>query len=91
MARNKEFDPDVALQAAIELFRERGYEATSTADLVEHPGVARASLCSTFGNKLDLYLKALSRYLRTRSPFPIEVLPQPGPTPPAVRALPVGV
>ncbi|MEW1843244.1 TetR family transcriptional regulator, partial [Nonomuraea angiospora] len=40
MARSKEFDPEVALQKALELFWERGYEATSMADLVEHLGIA---------------------------------------------------
>ncbi|GAA4591977.1 TetR/AcrR family transcriptional regulator [Planotetraspora phitsanulokensis] len=87
MARTKEFDPDVALQAALDLFWERGYEATSMADLVDHLGIARASLYATFGNKRDLYLKALERYLETRNPSPIEILSQPGPALPAVRAL----
>jgi TetR/AcrR family transcriptional regulator, transcriptional repressor for nem operon len=87
MARTKEFDPDVALQRALELFWERGYEATSMADLVEHLGVARASLYATFGGKHDLYLKAFDRYLRTRDPSPVELLSQPGPVLPAVRKL----
>jgi TetR/AcrR family transcriptional repressor of nem operon len=87
VARSKEFDPEAALDAALELFWERGYEATSMADLVEHLGVARASLYATFGGKHDLYLAALNRYLRTRSPNPIEALSQPGPALPAVRAL----
>ncbi|GAA4573272.1 TetR/AcrR family transcriptional regulator [Planotetraspora kaengkrachanensis] len=87
MARTKEFDPDAALQAALDLFWERGYEATSMADLVDHLGIARASLYATFGNKRDLYLKALDRYLETRNPSPVEILSQPGPALPAVRAL----
>jgi TetR/AcrR family transcriptional repressor of nem operon len=87
MARTKEFDPDAALQKALELFWERGYEATSMADLVSHVGIARASLYDTFGNKQDLYLKALERYLRMRDPDVVEALSQPGPALPAVRAL----
>ena len=51
MARTKEFDPDAALQRALELFWERGYEATSMADLVARLGVARASIYATFGGK----------------------------------------
>ncbi|GAA2996873.1 TetR/AcrR family transcriptional regulator [Streptosporangium longisporum] len=87
MARTKEFDPDAALQKALELFWERGYEATSMADLVEHLGIARASIYATFGGKHDLYLKAFERYLQTRDPRVVEVLSQPGPALPAVRAL----
>ncbi|MFC7388319.1 TetR/AcrR family transcriptional regulator [Sphaerisporangium rhizosphaerae] len=87
MARTKEFDPEKALQAALELFWERGYEATSMADLVETLGIARASLYSTFGGKHDLYVLALRRYIETRNPPLVEILSQPGPALPAVRAL----
>lgn len=87
MARTKEFDPDAALQAALELFWERGYEATSMADLVERLGVARASIYATFGGKNELYIKALDRYLRLRDVLVVEVLSQPGPVLPAVRSL----
>ncbi|WP_055482705.1 TetR/AcrR family transcriptional regulator [Sphaerimonospora mesophila] len=87
MARSKEFDPDVVLGRALELFWQRGYEATSMADLVEHLGIGRASIYATFGSKHDLYLKALERYVRTRDPDPVESLSQPGPALPAVRAL----
>lgn len=87
MARTKEFDPDVVLQSALELFWQRGYEATSMADLVEHLGIGRASIYATFGSKHELYLKALDRYLQTRDPDPVELLSQPGPVLPAVRAL----
>ncbi|MEW1584477.1 helix-turn-helix domain-containing protein [Micromonospora vinacea] len=87
MARTKEFDPDAALRAALNLFWERGYEATSMADLVEHLGVARASIYATFGNKHDLYLKALDRYGDLVDPVLLRDLSQPGPALPAVRAL----
>ncbi|NED99757.1 TetR/AcrR family transcriptional regulator [Phytoactinopolyspora halotolerans] len=87
MARTKEFDPDAALARALELFWERGYEATSMADLVEHLEIGRASLYATFDSKHELYLKALRRYLETRDPDPIALLSQPGPALPAVRTL----
>lgn len=87
MARTKEFDPEVALRAALELFWERGYEATSMADLVEHMGVARASIYATFGGKRALYLKALDRYGELADPGLLAGLSQPGPALPAVRAL----
>lgn len=85
MARAKEFDPDAALDAAMELFWTRGYEATSTADLVTHLGIARASLYATFGSKHELYLRALDRYVQTRDPNIVEMLSHPGPVLPAVR------
>jgi len=87
MARTKEFDPDAALRRALDLFWERGYEATSMADLVAHLGIARASIYGTFGGKRELYLKALERYLQDTDPKIAEALSQPGPVLPAVRAL----
>ncbi|MFF8592423.1 TetR/AcrR family transcriptional regulator [Streptomyces sp. NPDC015220] len=86
MARTKEFDPDVVLERAMDLFWERGYEATSMADLVEHLGIGRASLYGTFGSKHDLYLAAMRRYLRTSEAGFVTALAQPGPALPAVRA-----
>ncbi|WP_380283163.1 TetR/AcrR family transcriptional regulator [Kitasatospora purpeofusca] len=87
MARTKEFDPDAALQSALELFWRRGYEATSMADLVEHLGIARASVYATFGSKRELYLRALERYGCQQQPVLLAELSQPGPVLPAVRAL----
>ncbi|MFC3982519.1 TetR/AcrR family transcriptional regulator [Streptosporangium jomthongense] len=87
MARTKEFDPEVALEAALQLFWERGYEATSMSDLVDRLGIGRASLYATFGGKHDLYLKALRRYANSRNPSPVELLSQPGAALPAVRGL----
>ncbi|MFJ4791146.1 TetR/AcrR family transcriptional regulator [Streptomyces sp. NPDC088794] len=87
MARTKEFDPDAALQSALELFWRRGYEATSMSDLVEHLGIGRASLYATFGSKHELYLKALDRYDRAGLPPIVRELAQPGPALPAVRAV----
>ncbi|WP_447037292.1 TetR/AcrR family transcriptional regulator [Streptomyces sp. DSM 118878] len=87
MARTKEFDPDAALQSALELFWRRGYEATSMADLVEALGIGRASVYATFGNKHDLYLKALERYAQNQDPHLLTDLSRPGPALPAVRAV----
>ncbi|MEU3842850.1 TetR family transcriptional regulator [Streptomyces sp. NPDC028635] len=87
MARTKEFDPDAALRSALDLFWRKGYEATSMADLVEHLGIGRASLYATFGNKHDLYLKALDRYGEEHDPLLALEVSQPGPALPAVRAV----
>lgn len=87
MARAKEFDPDAVLRRALELFWRRGYEATSMADLVEHLGVAKASIYATFGNKRELYVKALRRYLDLVDPRIMADLSRPGPVLPAVESL----
>jgi TetR/AcrR family transcriptional repressor of nem operon len=86
MARTKEFDPDQALQAAMELFWQRGYEATSMSDLVHHLGIGRASIYATFGGKRELYLKAYERYLEQGIDFE-SLLSGQGPVLPAVREL----
>ncbi|MFF7348020.1 TetR/AcrR family transcriptional regulator [Streptomyces antimycoticus] len=87
MARTKEFDPEAALQSALELFWQRGYEATSMADLVDYLGIGRASIYATFGSKHELYLKAMDRYAEMRDPSLLTELSQPGPALPAVRAV----
>lgn len=77
----------MALQRALELFWEQGYEATSMASLVSHLGIGRASIYATFGGKLDLYVQALDSYVQARDPALVEALSQPGPALPAVRGL----
>jgi TetR/AcrR family transcriptional repressor of nem operon len=62
MARTKEFNPEKSLDAAVEVFWERGYERTSLDDLMNKMGIARQSLYDTFGDKRALYLKVLERY-----------------------------
>ncbi len=65
MPRPKAFDPDEVLSKAMQLFWERGYEATSIEDLVACMGINRFSLYSTFGDKHQLFLAALARYRAT--------------------------
>jgi TetR/AcrR family transcriptional repressor of nem operon len=86
VARTKEFDPDRALDDAMALFWQHGYEATSMSDLVVGLGVARASLYATFGDKHSLYLKALDRYVELRDPALVERLSAAGSPLAAVRA-----
>ncbi len=64
MPRPKSFDEDAVLDQAVQLFRERGYEGTSLADLEAHLGLGRQSLYNAFGDKRTLFLKALDRYRR---------------------------
>src|SRR5215470_17217731 len=62
MARSKEFDPERALLKAMSLFWRLGYENTSLEALMREMGVAKQSLYDTFGDKRNLYLKALEYY-----------------------------
>lgn len=62
MARPKEFVRETALQKAIEVFCEHGYEGTSTDVLLRAMGISRQSMYDTFGDKRQLYLEALQHY-----------------------------
>jgi TetR/AcrR family transcriptional repressor of nem operon len=63
MARPREFDEEVVLNAAVQCFWNRGYEATSVRDLVEKTGITSASLYNAFGDKRALYQRALDHYV----------------------------
>jgi TetR/AcrR family transcriptional repressor of nem operon len=63
MARPREFNEAAALDAAIECFRRRGYEATSVRDLTACMGIGGTSLYNSFGGKRTLFIKALERYV----------------------------
>jgi TetR/AcrR family transcriptional repressor of nem operon len=63
MAGMRQFDTIGAVDKAMNLFWERGYEATSMQDLTEALGVGRGSLYAAFGSKDGLYRAALSHYL----------------------------
>jgi len=62
MARTREFDEEKVLEAAMQLFWEKGYEATSLSDLTARMGIQRPSIYSTFGDKKELFEAALRRY-----------------------------
>jgi len=61
--RPRKTDPDDVLETSIELFWEKGYEATSMNDLAAATGMAKPGLYATFGDKETLYAKALRRYV----------------------------
>lgn len=63
MARPREFDEGAVLDAAIQCFWSRGYEATSIRDLAERMEITCASLYNAFGDKRTLYQKALDHYV----------------------------
>ena len=61
----KQFDPEIALNKAMQLFWAKGYAATGLKELLETMEIGRKSLYDTFGNKRALYIKALDRYSQT--------------------------
>ena len=65
MARPREFEPNEALNRAMLLFWQKGYEETSMADLVEATGVSRYGFYNEFGDKHDLFLKCVDHYANT--------------------------
>ncbi len=67
MARTREFDEEKVLDAAMQLFWEKGYEATSLSDLTARMGIQRPSIYSAFGDKKELFETALRRYTMSRA------------------------
>ena len=63
MARPREFDEDTVLDAVVQRFWRRGYEATSVKDLIGVTGIAAASLYNAYGDKRELFRRALDRYV----------------------------
>ncbi len=63
MARPREFDEDAVLDAAVQCFWSRGYEATSIRDLIDSTGLTCASLYNAFGTKRAIYQRALDHYV----------------------------
>ncbi len=61
----KQFDRDEVLDRAMEVFWQQGYEGAGMTALLEEMGIGRQSLYDTFGDKRNLFLEALSRYVRT--------------------------
>ena len=75
--RPREFDADEALDKAVLLFWRQGYEGTSLADLIAAMGFTKPSLYAAFGNKEELFKKAVDRYADKRGAFLDEILSQP--------------
>jgi len=62
MGRRREFDTEAVLDAAVDVFWRRGFEATSIDQLEAATGLRRQSLYGAFGDKERLFLAALRRY-----------------------------
>jgi TetR/AcrR family transcriptional repressor of nem operon len=85
MSRPKEFNPDDAIEKAMQVFWYKGYEATSMEDLLTAMDLSRGSLYDTFGDKRQLFLKVVDRYCTTFASSKFSLLDQPGPALPTLR------
>ncbi len=83
----KQFDPDVALEKAMNLFWANGYAATGMSEIQAELGIGRKSLYDTFGCKRDLYIKALQKYGRYSAAMHLGALNGEGPALDQIRAL----
>ena len=62
VGRPRAFDLEQALEKALDVFWRKGYEGTSLTDLTQAMGINKPSLYSAFGNKEQLFLKAIELY-----------------------------
>jgi len=71
------FDREAALEAAMLLFWERGYEGASMADLTRAMGLSASSIYAAFGDKQALFSAAAKRYMESRAGFAMKALEEP--------------
>lgn len=71
------FDKDTALEAAMLLFWERGFEGTCMTSLTQAMGLSPSSIYAAFGDKQALFRLAVKRYMETRAQYATEALEQP--------------
>jgi AcrR family transcriptional regulator len=77
MGRPRCFREEEALDAAMRVFWDKGYEGASLDDLTEAMGINRSSLYATFGDKEELFEKVMSRYCEGPMAYMAEALQQP--------------
>jgi AcrR family transcriptional regulator len=62
IGRPREFDAETALEKALRVFWEKGYEGASLPELTARMGINRPSLYAAFGSKEQLFHRAIERY-----------------------------
>jgi TetR/AcrR family transcriptional repressor of nem operon len=86
MARPREFDEHAVLNAAMNRFWKRGYQATSMRDLAIETGLTSPSLYNAFGDKRALFRQVLERYAQHSSRARIARLESSMPPKDAIKA-----
>jgi AcrR family transcriptional regulator len=74
MGRPREFSEAEALDSAMRVFWEKGYEGTSLDDLTAAMRINQSSLYSTFGDKPTLFRRVIERYRAGPMTFIAEAL-----------------
>ena len=77
LGRPREFSEQAALDAAMRVFWERGYEGASLDDLTRAMGINRSSLYASFGDKEELFKRVIARYAEGPMTFIHQALQQP--------------
>jgi AcrR family transcriptional regulator len=77
MGRPRGFDADQALERALEVFWRHGYEGATLTDLTEAMGIARTSMYAAYGNKEELFRRALERYTLGPASYGVRALEEP--------------
>ncbi len=77
MGRPRSFDIGKALDRALQVFWQKGYEGASLSDLTKAMGINRPSLYAAFGDKEALFRKALDRYVDGPASYVGEALKEP--------------
>ncbi|MFE7276768.1 MULTISPECIES: TetR/AcrR family transcriptional regulator [Streptomyces] len=87
MGRPKQFDPDIAVERAMEVFWRKGYAATTPQDLVDALGLGKGSLYNAFGSKRALFELALRRYRDNQTELLAQLLDETGPVKDRLRTM----
>lgn len=75
--RPRVFEKEIALQKALNIFWERGYDGASLAELTTELGINKPSLYAAFGNKEELFKQALTQYIEGPAAFVKEAIQAP--------------
>jgi AcrR family transcriptional regulator len=77
LGRPAAFDKEAALDVAMRLFWERGYEGASMADLSQAMGIHPSSIYAAFGDKQALFALAAKHYIEVPGQYMVRALAEP--------------